>query len=189
MVLYLIRHGKISVNMNTCYGQTDYNPIETLPKEAERLKQKINFQDTINYSSPLTRCIKLVEELGIENYLIDNRLKEVHCGSWETKLWNDISPIEFKTWENDIINEPFPDGESYMDLYKRTTECLSEIVDFYRDTEQRIAIFTHGGVIRALISYYINLNLNDSFKIVQDYGHFAEFYIDKDLIKFKGFNL
>lgn len=190
MELYLVRHGKIEVSGKIiCYGQTDYNPRNSLPKEAEFLQSKLVFDsESIIYSSPLKRCVQLVKQCGITAYTLEDRLKEVHCGRWETIPWREIPHDEFKLWEDNIIHEPFPEGESYMDLYTRVVGFLEEILAQYRNTDKKVFFFCHGGVIRALLAYVLNIDLKDSFKISMDYGKYAHVTYKGEMITLRGFN-
>ena len=110
MNVYLIRHGQIQATMATCYGQTDYLPLDTLDVEVKRLREEISFSEGIYVSSPLIRCKRLVLECvpNTVDILYDPRLKEVNCGRWEGVLWDDIPKDEFRKWEENIVHEPFP---------------------------------------------------------------------------------
>ena len=65
MEIYLVRHTKVSIAENTCYGNSDIGLAESFIGEADAVRAKIpNLAYLVCYSSPLTRCKLLSEKLN-----------------------------------------------------------------------------------------------------------------------------
>ena len=160
MEIYLIRHTTPDVVKGTCYGQADLDIVESFLEEASIIKQHLpkNIQQV--YSSPLQRCKKLAEYLFPQHTLqMHDDLKEISCGEWELKLWNDIPQEILMPWMNDFVNVRIPGGESYLDLFDRTVKRFNSITN----KELPAAIVSHGGVIRSILSHLTKTPLLESF--------------------------
>ena len=108
MRLFFLRHTSLKVEIDVFYGQTDLDVSDNFEKEVVLIKKKIlNFNiDTGSikvYSSPLKRCIKLTKRLT-ENYIIDERIKEMNLGDWEMKKMTSIPEREKLEWENNLLS-------------------------------------------------------------------------------------
>jgi alpha-ribazole phosphatase len=160
MEIYLIRHTTPLVAKGTCYGQTDLDVTETFEQEAKDVRMRLPEKLERIYSSPLQRCHKLANHVyPVTEKNFDDHLKEIHCGDWEMKLWDDIPAEALNPWMNDFVNQPFPGGENYIQLFDRTVKCFERIAK----ENLPAAIFTHGGVIRSILSHITSTPLKDSF--------------------------
>ena len=162
MEIYLIRHTTPLVAKGTCYGQTDLDITETFFEEASLIKNIIPKTVETVYSSPLQRCSKLATVLfPSHNIVYNTHLMELHCGDWEMQKWDNIPRQELDIWMNDFVNISVPKGESYTELYERTTRCFDDIIK----ANKTAAIVAHGGVLRSILSYITNTSLKDSFNV------------------------
>lgn len=165
--LYFIRHPTVKLNKGICYGQSDVEIADTFENEVELIKKKIPFySEMVFYSSPLKRCLLLAKRLSKTRPIIDKRLLELNFGDWELKRWDLINQSQLKAWTDDFIVKSCPNGESYIDLYTRTTEFFNELI---KKDHESVVIITHSGVIRAIISYILQIPLKHSFSIQIDY--------------------
>lgn len=169
MEIYLIRHTTPKIEKGICYGQTDLDLRETFLDELDIVKSKLIDLDSsfIVYSSPLKRCRLLADKLSIEPTLVDDRLMELNFGDWEMKEWDTISKTRLDIWMNDFVNEPCPNGESYMQLHKRVSGFLEEVK---AKKAPKVVIVTHAGVIRSIHSYINSIQLKKSFDLKVQYG-------------------
>jgi len=160
MEIFLIRHTTPLVAKGTCYGQTDLDVTETFEQEAKEVKMRLPEKLESVYCSPLQRCHKLAGKVfpDVEK-IFDDHLKEIHCGEWEMKLWDDIPKEILNPWMNDFVNQPFPGGENYLALFERSVRSFEKIAK----ENLPAAIFTHGGVIRSILSHITSTPLKDSF--------------------------
>ena len=179
-VIYLIRHTTPDINKGICYGQSDISLTETFYEEASVIKKNLKEEIEHVYSSPLMRCKKLAEYLFPQNDIhLHSDLMEINCGNWEMKQWDLVPKKEIDAWMNDFVNAPIPGGESYTDLYKRTSNCFDQIVS----KNNHAAIITHGGVIRSILSHITQTPLVESFNIFSiHYGCVVKITVDgKDI--------
>ncbi len=159
MEIYLIRHTTPDIVKGTCYGQADIGTTDSFFAEAECIEKHLPPHIDKVYSSPLRRCRKLATHLFPRLPIrLDDRLKEIHCGEWEMQLWDNIEKEKLDHWMSDHLNRCMPGGESYVQLYHRVCHFFESLPRL-----QNIAIISHGGVIRSLLSYINNIALHDSF--------------------------
>ncbi len=167
MELYLIRHTTPGIAKGICYGQSDIPLANTFDTEAKAvLKQLETLSFDAVYSSPLLRCKQLALKIS-PNVIEDPRLMELNFGNWELKKWDNIPRKESEPWMQDFVRVSTPNGESYINLQKRAISFYNEIKD---QPYSSIAIVTHAGFIRALVSYINTIDLKDSFDLKVPYG-------------------
>lgn len=162
MEIYLIRHTALAIEKNICYGQSDVDVADCFEVEATRIRSMLPDTIEVVYASPMKRCKKLAAFLFPKHeieYLDD--LKEINCGKWELKNWNDINQDELNAWMKDFVNRCFPDGENLIDLSHRALNAFSKI---NQSANSSVAIVTHAGVIRSILSFITQTPLCDCFK-------------------------
>ena len=152
MKLYFLRHTSLNVEIDVFYGQTDLDVSDSFEEEVKLIQKKIkNFNIDTNsikvYSSPLKRCIKLTNKLT-ENYIVDERIKEMNLGDWEMKKMSSISKKEKLDWENNLLSFKIPNGESNNEFLKRLKSFLEDIFKFNEDA----LIVCHAGSINGMLS-------------------------------------
>jgi alpha-ribazole phosphatase len=160
MEIYLIRHTTPDIVKGTCYGQADIGTTDSFAQEAACIQEHVPKEVQTVYSSPLRRCRQLAERLFPQTAIfLDDRLKEINCGAWEMQLWDEIEKAHLQHWMQDSLNICMPGGESYVQLYNRVRHFFNSLYTH----QHPIAIVSHGGVIRSLLSYINNIALSDSF--------------------------
>ena len=152
MKLFFLRHTSLNVEIDVFYGQTDLDVSDRFEEEVKLIKKKIkNFNIDTNYikvySSPLKRCIKLTNKLT-ENYIVDQRIKEMNLGDWEMKKMSSISKKDKLDWENNLLSFKIPNGESNNEFLKRLKSFLEDIFKFNEDA----LIVCHAGSINGMLS-------------------------------------
>lgn len=177
MNIYLIRHTAVDVLEGICYGQTDVALKDTFKEEATIVCKKIKaIEPDAVFSSPLRRCSHLADFCGFHNAKLDTRLKELNFGEWEGKSW---SQIDMHIWERDWVNTPAPQGESFAQMYKRAASFFDQLsISEYN----RVAIFTHAGVIRCAYLYFGQMDINKAFDTKIEYGEVVDFSIFKSRV-------
>ncbi len=143
MEIYLIRHTTPKIEKGICYGQTDLDVTETFFDEVNLIKNHLPENLETIYSSPLQRCSKLAKILFPQQNIIHHpHLKEIDCGIWEMQHWDAIPKEDLNPFMADFVNIPMPQGESYINLFARVTNCFNHI----NSLPKPAAIVTHGGV-------------------------------------------
>ncbi len=154
--IFLIRHGRQS--------STLCNVNVPLAKEGERQAQLVgerlkNYDIGLLYSSKLIRAVQTAqiinESLGVE-YRQDDDLRELSFGDMEG-IENNVLKQQYKDFFEESIKMekdiPYPGGECSKDGYDRAMPVIKRII---KETEEinvnNIAIVTHGGLIRSILS-------------------------------------
>ena len=184
MELFLIRHSTPDVPKGTCYGHTDLDLVSSFQIEFSDIlrRLRVHLRGPLIYSSPLTRCLKLARFIHQEMIphhpapTLDDRLKEMNFGDWENRLWKEIPREQTDPWSADFANLPAPGGESYRELFTRTSEF---IVELEKEDPAEVAIFCHGGVIRCLLSHFLGLPLENTFRLTVDFGSISKVTVNK----------
>ncbi len=176
MKLTIIRHTRVDVPSEICYGQTDVPVAETYSEEMENVKKKIkklSFDAT--FCSPLSRCKKLANDLFPGNSIqYDDRLKELNFGEWEYKKWDDIFHTEEgRFWMDNYATATCKGGESLVDFQNRLTNFFDELND---KNHNSVGVVAHAGVISLMKVIVEKMSVEEvysSFKT--DYGGIYEF--------------
>ena len=171
MDIYLIRHTKTDTLKGLCYGQSDVALAESFLEEAHQLQQKLPEikSDSLIFSSPLTRCVKLAERLS-DNVTTDARLLELDFGDWENRRFDDIDVDILQQWTDDFVHVAPPNGESFIGLCQRARSFWQDVAYGMHPASEQILIITHAGVIRALLAYILKLPPANAFQFRVDVG-------------------
>ena len=180
MKITVVRHTSVDVPKGICYGITDVPLAPTFRGEMEQVRQKLGSTDfDFVYTSPLIRCTSLASEI-ISNQPIhtDSRLTELNFGDWEMAEWNVLFESENgKAWFADYINTRCPNGESFIDLILRTNLFLE---DLRQIAVNRVLIFTHAGIIRAMMCLLQNKTAEEAFHTPLEYGQIITFNLENN---------
>lgn len=175
MELYVIRHTAPDVPKGVCYGHTDIPLLATFEQEAQAILSVVSEGIEMIYTSPLIRCKRLAYKLSEMKGVPlqeDARLKELNFGHWEMQRWEDIDSASLLKWMSNYEDVCCPNGESYQLLVSRVNDFLSTLS---QTDHKRIAIVTHGGVIKAMHALINNLTLKDAMARHAVYGEVTIF--------------
>jgi probable phosphomutase (TIGR03848 family) len=155
--LFLIRHGLTAQTGTILYGRTRGIPLDHRGRaQADLLARRFAaVKLTAIYSSPLERCVETVEPLAAAQRLTvrtSPALIEMDAGTWtgrhlsrlrRTKKWQEVqrSPSTFR----------FPHGESFAEALERVRTEIETIARRHR--RGRVAVATHGDIVRILLSH------------------------------------
>lgn len=161
--LYFVRHGK--VDANGFIGHTDLPLNSEGIKDVEKLRLKVAEHDFDQiYSSQLRRCTETASLLGHEAPQIRNDLIEVNFGNWEQLTFEEIArenPELVNEWANRNSDFAFPGGEAISAFHQRMKTLAKSL---FADPADSLLLITHGGVIRHLLCYYLDLSMFDYLK-------------------------
>ncbi len=179
MIITAIRHTSVDVSSGICYGITDVSLAPTFRSELESIRRTLT-DETFDalFSSSLSRCTKLANELFPEKQiLIDQRLIELDFGDWEMQSWDTIfeSP-EGEVWFADYVHSACPGGESFTDLIKRGKTFLD---DLKRTRFRNVVLFTHAGMIRALMCLLQHKTPEEAFQTPLVCGQILSFNLQQ----------
>jgi isoleucyl-tRNA synthetase len=176
---YVMRHGQTENNVKELWNCDSTIP-DPLTKEgeekvyatAETLKDK-NIDYIIASPFPRTQeTAKIIAQvLGLKE---DQIIADARLGEWSVGKEYDRKPLEdyFKIRNNsaDRYNFKAPDGESYIDVLRRTGECLYEIESIYKG--KNILFISHGAVTRSLDLIGTGIDFNTLHEQTINYRNF-----------------
>ena len=169
MEIVLIRHTSVDVPPGTCYGQTDVPLKPTFEEEALITNKKLKAYGDFDcvYTSPLSRCTRLAEFCGYPNAKRDTRILEINFGTWEMQNYDHITDPRLQEWFDNYIHVAATEGESFAMQYERVASFFEELKT---RPYQKVAVFTHGGVLICAQIYAGLIKLEDAFQSSTPYG-------------------
>jgi broad specificity phosphatase PhoE len=141
-------------------------------------------------ASPMLRCIQSSEILFPDHavsYLDD--LCEVDFGRWEGRTFKEIAeedPELVEEWADWSLKFCFPEGECIGHFVDRVHRAGAQIAAF---SEENVMLIAHGGVIRALLCYFLKLDPSDYLLFQVKKGRFATLELYSEGGVLTGFNL
>lgn len=189
ITIFLVRHGKTKDNLKkVVMGQNDSPLSEEGIKTAkliERYFSKNHISIDEIYTSDLGRAVETAniinKKLQIPIKAISD-LRETNYGIYNGKLrsWVESVCPEYKI----DTNFHFPKGESKEEMKKRVVKSFEKIEK--EKNNSTIVMVTHGGPIRATLSYYENKQLSSMMNMKLSHDYLAKLIVDKgSLIKFQ----
>lgn len=166
MEVYLIRHTTPIFEPGLIYGRKELLLHADFSSELEAIQWQLNGDFEMVYSSPALRCTELAKALS-PTFLTDYRLQELDFGEWEGQTWDTVDRQALQAWMDDYVNVCTPGGESMMQMYARVREFWTELG---QSGYGKVAIVTHAGVIRLILSIVNQLELTSVFDIKIAYG-------------------
>jgi broad specificity phosphatase PhoE len=154
----LLRHGK--TGMSGKYVGSQDVPLSTdgVFQINKLKKQFIKYPIDGVISSPMLRCRQTSEILFAQDLMShDEDLCEVDFGCWENLTFQEIvnkNPELVDEWSKSSNDFCFPEGECMAAFVSRVQSAGQRIK---KSDEKDIMIVAHGGVIRYLLCYFLNL--------------------------------
>lgn len=184
--IYLIRHTKVDVPPKHFYGRTDVPLADSFLQEAGRIRSLLPSELEIPvWSSPLSRCRRLAEEL-FPKFEMDERLLELDFGDWEMKSWEEVPAAERDHYLANFDTLRPPNGEGFGDLQARSVSLFEEILDLEAPAS---AIVAHSGVIRALLCHVMQMPLSHLYRFDLSYGSVSSLIKDRKSLRVHQMNI
>jgi alpha-ribazole phosphatase len=175
-ILWLLRHPEPEASATgRCYGSLD------LELSANGLLQahataKVLAREPLNaiYSSPRRRCQQAARILAagrtcsIETM---DALREMDFGAFEGRGFDEIAalyPEIYRQWMEHPTEVRFPDGEDFSEMRARVLAAVEDIRS--RHLGERVALVTHGGVVRIILAEALGMAPANIFRLGQRYG-------------------
>lgn len=172
--VYLVRNGGTSVERPGQFvGQLDHPLSPEGKRRMERLLEVFKDErvDKV-YTSTLARARQsaaiFADFYGLEAVSRDD-LKEIDLGEFEGKTFEEIteeSPERAKEMSAAPVQFTYPGGESFLTLGERAYRAFWKIVT--RSEGERVMVFSHAGVNRAILASILGILPEGIFKIEQD---------------------
>lgn len=165
MRLFLVRHPTPAVAPGICYGRSDLALAEDALGSAAALRGLLPAHATW-YSSPLQRCRLFAEALHVSP-VFDDRLQEIHFGTWEMQAWDAIDRDLLDEWAAAGPEFAPPGGESVAALFRRVTAFIREKA---AAGDEALVLVTHAGVMKACCALLLDLPDGEWQSMRFDYG-------------------
>jgi alpha-ribazole phosphatase len=172
--IFLIRHGETVGNLEQRYeGHMNSLLSETGQKDSDTLAQALKgISFSAVYSSDLDRSFETASKIADLQGLPVTKIpgiKERHYGTWEGLTFTEISqkwPKLYEEWLRQPAKTAIPKAETLSELQKRGIEAIESITANHNgDT---ICVVGHGGINRTILFYYLNLALDNFWRIKQN---------------------
>ena len=161
-----IRHGYSIYNKEKRFtGQKDIPLDEIGFIQAERAGKYItdNYKVDAVYSSDLIRACDtakpIADKLKLPIFKTE-AFREINVGVWQGVKIEDVRKNDSEAYEK-YTNNPgvyrFEGGESFYDVIKRASDAICRIAK--ENGGKTVVVATHGGVIRALRTFWSNIPL------------------------------
>jgi alpha-ribazole phosphatase len=171
--ILLVRHGDIGA-AHRLIGSTDLDLSDQGRFESGRLAAAVAAVLPAScYSSPLQRARQAAAAAlrgSTASLLFEPDLREVDFGRWEGLTFDEVcarAPQDVERWAAGASDFAFPGGERLADFLERVERVGRYLA---ADPAERVLAFTHGGVIRHLICYYLGLPWRDHVLFEVGYG-------------------
>ncbi len=150
----------------------------------------VNRKELKIIASPMLRCRQSCGILFPEQKIVyDDELREVDFGRWEGLTFAEIAakdPDYVDDWAKLSGTFCFPEGECVDAFLKRVGTVGEKITHF---SEQDIIIIAHGGVIRALLCYFLKLDPSKYLLFQVEKGRFTTLNLFPEGAVLTGLNL
>ncbi|MAH88953.1 MAG: hypothetical protein CMJ06_02770 [Pelagibacterales bacterium] len=167
--IWWVRHAPVKGNKKCCYGN---NEVECDLSDAISFNNLVSIlpKNSFVYTSNLSRTIKTFKvavEKGFtyKNHIKDSRLNEQNLGDYTGMKYDALEylmkekNIYDKNWLMSFKHSP-PNGESFEKLSERVCNFVDDVLKNHTKNSD-VVIFSHGGPIRAAISYALNYSLEN----------------------------
>ncbi len=161
MQVLIARHPEVVANVERRFVGIGESPYTELgERQTERLAKYIaDWGPTAVHSSPRTRAhdvaVRAARLAGVELH-VDDGLAEIDFGAAEGLTFEEarIRGVDIDLLGGPPESAPFVDGETWHEFAYRVAEAARKI----EDCGPRIAVVTHGGVVRALVTHWLGLS-------------------------------
>ena len=164
----LLRHGQTDYNVDgRMQGHLDSHLTPTGHEQAAAAAPVLaELAPDRLISSDLRRAVDTAAVIGAAAGLdvkVDPRLRETHLGQWQGRTIAEIEagwPGAIAEWRSDPGWAP-PDGESRIDVVRRSRPVIDELDEEYADNPEGIVVVVaHGGMIAGLVCGLLGLPIS-----------------------------
>lgn len=163
--IIVVRHGETQWNRELRYqGQTDVELNEEGIRQVKKLAQHLRDEKVESiYSSDLKRAYKTAEAIAKYHFLKIKKtklLREISYGIWEGMYLSEVKekyPEILDKWIKSPFNTVIPEGESIKSFARRIKRAIDKIL---KETAGNILIVSHGGPIKIILTYLLEMDLS-----------------------------
>jgi broad specificity phosphatase PhoE len=175
-MIYLLRHGQIEGDgLRRFIGWTD-PPLSEKGRETARkwrdALSDIAFGEIV--CSDLRRSKETATIIAAGRRISSMpEFREIGLGAWDGMPRDGIRAGQPDAWRQrgaDMAGFRPPGGESFADLSERVLPSFHRIAAVYTRQDDHALIVGHAGVNRLILCHLLGMNLENMFRLGQDYG-------------------
>jgi alpha-ribazole phosphatase len=173
--IWLVRHGEPAGVRGRCYGKLDIGLSAAGRAQMERSAACLKAEPfEAIYASPRVRTMesaRIVANFHDCDCHEDAGLCEIDFGDFEGLTYDEIAmryPAIYRQWMESPTEVQFPHGESFAGMRVRVLRAFEAIRERHEDGT--VAIVTHGGVIRIVLAWALEMPDRCLFRLAQDYA-------------------
>jgi len=173
--IWLVRHGEPAGVRGRCYGKLDIGLSAAGRAQMERAAACLRTEPLeAIYASPRVRTMesaRIVAGFHRCGCREDAGLSEIDFGEFEGLTYDEIAvhyPAIYRQWMESPTEVQFPHGESFAAMRVRVLRAFEAIRQ--RHEGRTAAIVTHGGVIRIVLAWALEMPDRCLFRLAQDYA-------------------
>jgi probable phosphoglycerate mutase len=133
-------------------------------------------------SSPRKRALETARPIARSDGLpttIEPALDEIDCGAWSGRSFEELrDDPRWQQWNSSRSSTRPTDGESMQEVQRRIVDHIEHV--HARAPEARIAMVSHGDVIRAALLHYLQRPIDAYHSFEIDPGSVTTLVIDDD---------
>lgn len=170
--IILVRHGqtkKNKVGIIHSFGDEELlneTGIDQIKKTASKLEE---FSPVKVFSSQGKRATQsgdlIAQNLKVKLEVIRG-LEERNWGDFSGRTWEEVAKVLDPMTLDQRYNYIPPNGESWKEFETRLIKTINKILA--ENKEATTVVVSHGGAIRALMPYFLNMPGDESFKYKPD---------------------
>ncbi len=184
----LLRHG-LPEGGEIFRGTTNVQLTAIGFEQMTQATEKLASSDVI-ITSPLQRCASFAEHAASvvmpnASYHEDAGLREVSFGDWDGMTFQDVEAQygdQYHHYWRDPVNNTPPNAEPIAEFLERISLTIQTLAQAYKG--QHLLLVTHGGVIRAALSYALGCELSSLMRYEVPYASISQikiYHTDDDL--------
>lgn len=170
--LILVRHGETEKNtQGLLHDSFDQEVLNS--KGRQQIKSTAKYLASLTpdliFSSKERRAVESGEILSKELIIPFQEIEDLHERNWgklSGKPWSDIKKILDPMGLAERYTYIPPEGESWQKFEQRLIQAIKNLVSSHLN--KNIVVVTHGGAIRALMPFLLNVPKEESFKYDPD---------------------
>jgi broad specificity phosphatase PhoE len=183
--VFLIRHAETDMTGRFCGHSDPELNLQGRQQLAGVLDRLSECAIRRIYTSDLRRARETAEAIASHygiGFEVRPGLREIHFGQWEGLSWSEIEacdPVLAKIWAERYPNSTAPGGES-LQQFERRVRAESGFL-FAAAKECPIAVVSHAGFMRALLTNFYGVPEEETWKLTKEYGSVVA--LDTNLIR------
>ena len=178
--LLLVRHAEVEARYQRVFGGRIDMELSPRGHEQAAALAKYLHQKPLSaiYASPMKRVQQTLAPLlvnGAPRPVILQDLREVDFGDWTGLAWDEVQAkfgISAFAWLEQLECDGIANAESAETLRDRVEPCLRQILADH--SGQQVAVFCHGGVIRALLGILLRWPLSRTGAFEIEYASLSQ---------------